>query len=233
MMTGKIDCPSAFRDLAERNVKPHYAEMQEIEVDFFTEGNLIQDYAEVEFKAIKFEASKFNWEVPFTQKEFIQYCKAIVVSRIAWVLGDSEQLKFRPTDNVMTPSLIDAICKQIGLCTNTRLGVILKPKMPSFTSTKEWKVDMNKMNEISFFLHSMDNYVGARGYLRDKQGVWDFMTMQLIDNQIKNPTMDPHPVYSVFAAVIGPKMISSVLSPMVKYGDLDVYRGLLWELTSV
>lgn len=229
----EINCPNTFRNLAERNVKPHYVEMQEIEVDFFTEGNLITDYAEVEFKAISYEASKFNWSVPFSQEEFIQYCKVIVTSRIAWILGDTPHLKFRPTDNIMTPSLIDAICKQIGLCVNTKLGVILKPKMPSFVTSDTWKVDMNKMMEISYFLTSMDNYVGARGYLRDKQGVWDFMTMQLIDNQIKNPTMDPHPVYSVFAAVIGPKMISSVLSPLVKYGDLDVYRGLLWELTSI
>ena len=230
----EINCSSAIREIAERQVKAHYSSAQTLEVDFLVEGSLIDDYAVIEYQAISMASAKFHWKVPFSMGDFIKYCKTIVASRIAWTINLMESVIVYPTDNIMVPSLIDNICKQIGVCTNTKLGITLKPKMcPTEVDGTSLVLKHEEMEKISFFLTSLSDYVGARGYLRDKSGVWDFMTMQLIENQIKNPSIDPHPVYSVFAAVIGPRLIGSALNPLVTYGDLDVYRSLLWQLTSI
>lgn len=222
------DQSNVYRDLAEKRVKPHYAEAQICEVSLFNEGCLITDFEVIEYQAISMEAAKNHWKVPFSLDTFQAYCNTIVASRVAWTLNAMDHVIVYPTDDIIVPGLLDTICKQIGVCTNTKLGVTLKPQL--VTGVKLLSKD--EMEQVSFFLRSLDNYIGAEGYVRDKSGVYDFMTMQLIDNQVKNPTMDPHPVYSLLASIIGPKLIASVLTPMVVYGDSDIYRSLLWQLTS-
>lgn len=217
-----------FRDFAEQNVAPHYVEAQTIGVEFFNEGNLIEEYCNVEFQAIQYALEKANGKVDFSKEEFLLYCKTMVYSRISWVLNQKPTV--HPTEHIMVPSFLMNIIMQIGIASDLSLGITVEPA----NTPKDFSpMPMEKMRRISMRLESLSGYEGGFGYPRDKTGAWDFMTMTLINNDIRRHDANAHPVYAMMASVVGPKLITSVLSPIVNYGSTSTLEGLLWQLTSI
>lgn len=223
-MNGQVN--QKFRDLAEKSVAPQFKEATKVEVDFLSEGNLIEKYCEIEYYAIEYALRKVVSTVEFTKKEFVQYCKTLLASRIEYVLGGKPTVY--PTDHIMVPSFLENILMQIGEAMDLSLGIRILPKKITLTP-----MSLENMRKISMRLESLDGYEGGFGYPRDKTGSWDFMTMTLVNNDIRRHDAQAHPVYALMAAVVGPKLISSVLSPMVTYGTTDLFEGLLWQLTSI
>lgn len=217
-----------LRDFAEKNVAPHYVEAQTVQVDFFTEGNLIEEYCNVEYQAIQYALEKMNGKVDFTVDEFLLYCKTMVFSRISWVLNNRPTV--HPTEHIMVPSFLMNIIMQIGVANDLSLGITVVPaNVPEVFSP----MPMDRMRKISLRLESLTGYEGGFGYPRDKAGSWDFMTMTMINNDIKRHDANAHPVYALMASVVGPKLITSVLNPIVTYGSTNIFEGLLWQLTSI
>lgn len=217
-----------FRDFAEQNVAPHYVEAQTIEVEFFNEGNLIEEYCNVEFQAIQYALERANGKVDFSKEEFLLYCKTMVYSRISWVLNQKPTV--HPTEHIMVPSFLMNIIMQIGIASDLSLGITVEPA----NTPKDFSpMPMEKMRRISMRLESLSGYEGGFGYPRDKTGAWDFMTMTMINNDIRRHDATAHPVYAMMASVVGPKLITSVLSPIVNYGSTRTLEGLLWQLTSI
>lgn len=214
-----------FRNLAEKNVAPVFLKVQEVTVSFLNEGSLIDKYAEIEYSAIEYAYQPSP--MPFTKEEFKNYCLNLVLSRIQYVLNKKPLVY--PTDHIMVPSFLMNIIMQIGIAQDLKLGISVKPAEPDSVPA----VAIEKMREISFYLEALKGYEGGFGYPRDKAGSWDLMTMQLIGNEIQRFDAEAHPVYALMASVIGPKLIESVLSPLVKYGDSTLFEGLLWQLTSI
>lgn len=214
-----------FRSLAEQNSAPVFISMQEETVSFLNEGSLIDKYAEIEYAAIEYAMK--NQTMPFTKEKFVQYCTTIVVSRIQYVLNKKPIVY--PTDHIMVPSFLMNIIMQIGIAQDLKLGLSVRPAEPEEVST----LAIEEIRKISFYLEALKGYEGGFGYPRDKAGSWDLMTMQLIDNEIQRHDAEAHPVYALMASVIGPKLIESVLSPLVRYGDCTLFEGLLWQLTSI
>lgn len=223
-----LNLEERFRKLAKERVVPKYDTHQEVEVNFFSADSLIEQFASVEYQALDYNARKTGGEVPFTIEEFKAYCNSIVASRIQWVRG--ERYIYHPNDPIVSPSFLAVICMNIGIAMELTKGITLRPaSIPTDVKVFSKK----EMEPISFYLASLGNYDGAKGYLKDKSGSWEFMSMQLIDGKIRNENADTHPVYAIMASVVGPLMVNSVLSPLVYYGDITLFEGLLWELTSI
>lgn len=215
-----------FRDVAEHNVAASYISQQTYEVDMLGSDCLIDQFAKVEYSAINAEVTRTGGVVTFSENDFVLFCRQAVITRVHWVLG--EKYLTHPNDKIMIPSFLMNIIMQIGLAYEVRLGITLKPK----AGLKD-VLTIDKVREISFFLRSIKSYDGGLGYLKDKTGVWDFMSMTLVNNQIQRYNADAHPVFALMASVVGPKLVQSVLSPLVRYGDMNFFEGLLWELTTV
>jgi hypothetical protein len=226
-MKGTFECPKSVQAVAER-IKPSYRSLDVVEVTFCNEGCILDDFAKVEYKAILIASGRKEDEMPFTEEEFIQYCRTFVASRIAWVNGQTSSIVIYPTDHMLAPSLVDSVCKNIGVVYETSLGYTLVPKIAEGIQT----LSKEKCAEVSFFLSSLNNYIGGYGYVRDKSGSWDFMSMQMIESAIMSFNDQAHPAYSVLAAIVGPRWLVESVSPRVRYGSIDLYKGLLWELTS-
>lgn len=219
--------------IAERSLKPVAVDYITGEVTFSMEEGIFADYISAEHCAIKAAVSHVS-DFPFELDTFMKYCNTLVVSRIAWVIGKPTLLIVRPEDNITCPALLAQVLMNIGRVSDDSIGIQLEPAFSADDQTvKDGCLTKAEMEKISYYLRRIEKYVGAQGYLKDKSGSWEFMTMQLVDNQIRAPRNAAHPAYSLLAAVTGNKTLVSALSPRVKYGDMDVFRGLVWQLTSI
>ena len=219
--------------IAERSLKPVALDYTTGEVTFSMEEGIFKDYIYAEHSAIM-AAVNDESEFPFDLETFKKYCNTLVVSRIAWVLGKTNLLIVRPEDPITCPALLAQVMMNIGRVSDDSIGVQLEPGFSeSDHEVVKGCLTKEEMQKISFYLRRIEKYVGAQGYLKDKSGSWDFMTMQLVDSQIRAPRNAAHPAYSLLAAITGNKTLVSALSPRVKYGDMELFKGLVWQLTSI
>jgi hypothetical protein len=214
------------------NVTPKFFEWQEVEVNLLTDGCLIEEYARVEYAAIQARLQLTGGSVSFTEQEFIKFCMTYVYARVQWVNGKTY---LHPREKgLVIPSFLSLILQNIGRAASYDLGIELIPVFPTEVGGLEFKpMDVNEMRKISADLKVISDYEGASELPRDKSGCFEFMSMQLIDDRIRSHTRDHHNVYALMASVMGPSLVRSVLDPLVVYGEQRLFRGLLWELTSV
>lgn len=217
-----------YRDFAEKKVAPTFKKANIIEVEFLTEGCLIEKYSKVEYAAISYALCQGAKNDLFTEDEFLLYNKSAVYSRIGWV--NSSGFSFGPNDHIMIPSFLMNIIMQIGKTQDSSLGLTVIPK----DAPKDFKpMDIDRMREISMWLENLSGYEGGFGYPSDKSGSFEFMTMTLVDNEIRRHDSKAHPVYAMMASVVGPKYVATILSPIITYGNTEMFEGLLWQLTSI
>lgn len=233
-----------FQKVAEAKVTPQPIQQSVVEVEFCGEGSLIGKFATVEYSAIESQICSQGGVVPFSEEEFLTYCRTIVYSRISWV--NNQPYVMHPLEKVMVPGFLSDVCMNIGTALDVSLGITLKPKMVGQMDSRKDGEDrvscairsyglmsLDEMKRISGFLRAIPGYRGALGYLKDKSGTFDFMSMQLVDGVIAHHDAKVHPVYALLASVVGPHMVASALSPLVRYGDSAFLSNLLWEVTSV
>lgn len=218
--------PKNVQEISEQ-IKAHFDEMQVVKVEMQLDKAVLNDFIQVEFRAIQVEAQKLHIALPFNEERFKKYCLTFIVSRVNWVNGDMRSVIIRPEAHIMCPALLDAVCKNIGLVLEISQGLKLEPTLPKGVET----LTETEMEEVSFYLQSIPTYVGGWGYIKDKSGSWEFMSMQLVEQAIMNEQAH-HPAYSLLAAIVGPKWIGAATAPRIKYGDLTMYRSLLWQLTT-
>lgn len=217
-----------MRKSISARIIPSPADFETIEVKVLTDGSLIDKFAEVEYNALEIAFAHAKTGVPFTKDEFVNYCKSYIKDRVEWVDGNRSEMQFRPEERIAAPALLYVISSNIGKAYDVSRGLTLVPKT-------EYKHVLSKEQrlKISMFLQSIDTYEGALGYLKDKNGSWDFMSMQVIDNFICNENANAHPVYAFIASVVGPIQLQSALKTYVQYGNLDLLSELLWEFASI
>lgn len=238
MMQSKslVQYASKLDELA-KPLKPHFEEQEVVDVTITPSEGILDDFAETEYAAINLATEKSNATFPFDVDTFKKFCVTYVVSRIAWINNQPEHMIVRPDDQVIVPALLDTVLKNIGIVYETTQGLVLKPTI-DYDSCETLSKD--KMLEISFYLRAIDSYVGATGYIKDKSGSWEFMSMQLVVKTINDKEgsyiysldKDNHPVGAILAAIVAPKVLVATLSPRANYGNLTFFKSLLWELTS-
>jgi hypothetical protein len=223
---GGFDFPKSVRDASE-SIKPSYLVAQKVIVEFFPTMGALESYVNVEYSAIQLESQREGVDVTFTEEEFAKYCNTLIQSRVAWVNGDMRNVIIHPQDHIACPSLLDAILKNLGIVFDTRQGLTLVPHVTDLPI-----LTRDRMHEISFILFAMQGYICGTGYIADKSGTVEFMSMQL-ETETLVSELNVHPAYSTLASVVGPTWTGVNSAPRIKYGDLSVYKELLWQMTSV
>lgn len=223
-----------IRGLAERNCKTMFRQFMQCEVSFLGEGCLIDEYINIEYTAL--EIAMEDKAIGFTKDEFYAYCKGLVVARIDYVADNHPVIK--PQAHLAVPAFLMNIISQIGLANDATLGISVTPKTVDEKfivkeNAKEGQITVAKAQEISLRLENIKSYACGFGYSNDKKGSWDFMTMQLIENEVCRHDATAHPVYALMASVVGTHLISSVLNPLVTYGSTALFKDLLWQLKSI
>lgn len=226
---------------------------QTFEVEFTSTGSLLKDYVREEYATIMMLCRRnFMMEVPFSEDHFFAYNCWCIQQRIDWVNG--KKPSWYPTDRKAFPAFISVICQNIGKVTDPESGIILTPKFGDLCDfTKVAKIGQDEVTQetnrdgeiichcfdsedadtISRFLKSLGGYQCADGYLKDKDGVADFMLMQVISGEVLSIKSKSHPVYALMASVVGAKLVAASLNPMMKYADVDTLKILLSEVVSV
>lgn len=241
-LDGTVRYSKEFSAIAEKSIRPAPVDFTEAEVSFSVDEGIFAEYIDAEYAAIRANIVTEN-QFPFSKEEFVRYCKTLLNSRIAWVCGVHEFLIIRPEDKIVCPALLAQVLMNIGTASDNSLGIVLNPSF-GFSDdeavrgeqVKELKAQLMtkaEVQQLSYYLRNLENYVGALGYLKDKSGSWDFMTMSLVDNSIRNHQSVSHPVYALLAAVVGTKQVASLLNQRVKYGDVATFRALIWQLVSI
>jgi hypothetical protein len=166
----------------------------------------------------------------FDETRLRAYFETILASRIAHCRGDRTIL--RPTDRMNVPSFFSAAITQIGRVDLSADGITLIPQLRRAPDAKpllqpaEVFVISNALAVLERF-----GFTFADGYDRDRYGSEEFMTLELIANQVIGDRRDRHPVYAVFAAVLGNSGLQSVLRGRRRYGDIGLFRSLVTRFT--
>jgi hypothetical protein len=215
---------------------------------------MLAKYSEIEYQALHAKVTLSGGEVPFTMEEFKEYIRALVYSRVAWV--NSLKYVVHPNEPIAVPAFLSVVLMNIGNAEEVSLGLRLVPEIKGMfhivekgegnNKEKVWEVkpfniiekdlklaNKDLMQKISNYLKAIEGYEYGKGYLKDKSGTFDFMSMQVVDSYITHHEAQAHPVYALLASILQPHLVASALSPLVRYGSVEFLKGLLWEVTAI
>lgn len=236
----------------EGNISPQPAVWQDIDAEFNLNAMGLREFAEIDYAAMEAKCIEKNIVIPFTFDEYYAYLRTFAYSRIMWTSYGSGYV-VHPMDRIIVPSFINVLLSNIGICTNNIYGLTIKPKVSkdSLVDGYEWKDKRTIEDSILMFgllskddMLKMSNYLNvipglskAYGYLKDKTGIFDFMTMmcEVVGNEVTiySYTPDIHPVYAFLASVLESNFRCSVLAKAIEYGHLTHLKSLYWKVVSV
>ena len=206
----------------ENRIQPLPVSPEYLDVKISVQTDLYISYIDSFFDVI---ASTVPRDLPMTKEDFTNYVTTIVYSRVCWVNRKVGQYIVHPSVKLAVPSFISVVLANIGLASDSKLGVSLTPVMDK----PEVLLSESELVGISNILSSLTNsgFVFGTGYARDKYGSWDFMAMQIVidkasgRSQVLRHDSESHPVYAVMASVLIVSNLATVLSPRVRYGFVD------------
>jgi len=168
--------------------------------------------------------------LPFQLQQFRLYMETILASRIAWCRGERPTL--HPTDRVNVPAFFSSAIAQIGRVDLTSEGLTLTPSLKRQDGAPALLTPAVCF-QISNALAVLEDlgFTFADGYDRDKYGSEEFMTLELLSNQVLGDRRDRHPVYAVFAALLGNAGLQTILKGRRRYGDIGLFRSLVTRFT--
>jgi len=176
-------------------------------------------------------ASIRGWSIPFAEEELLEYIRALVKIRVDYCAG--KRVAIRPTDRVAIPSFLSVVLSNVGLARDVDLGIELRPTL---------KHDVPKLRDDDVeWLEGFSRKVKAlaplgveyaEGYTRSRDGSYDFMTMALLEGEVRNISKQPHPVFALLASTLGVRGIETVLSPRVSYGRANHFASLVRNLAA-
>lgn len=173
--------------------------------------------------------------LPFSEEELGLYINYLVVLRVDYVNG--KRVKFPPTSGIAVPSFLSCVLSNLGMVKNLDLGLELYPVVDVSNvkgmnlTEEEYEKFMFKMSGAIKTLANL-GIEYADGYLRSRDGSYEFMSMSLIDGFIRNTSKDPHPVFALLASTLGVRGIEAVLSPRINYGTESHMVSLVRHLAA-
>lgn len=197
------------------------------EVIIDLDARVLSVYKRELFSAWDAAANFVGRVLPFTQEDLSRYIDMLVLTRIDYVNG--KRVDVKPTDGVVVPSFLSLILSNVGLAKNTELGIELYPVCHS-----DLNIDVEFMLEMSRKIRLMSNYgiEYAEGYTRSRDGSYDFMSMSLVSDYVRNAANTAHPVYALLACTLGIHGIETVLSPRINYGSVSHMTSLVRHLAA-
>lgn len=244
--------PDALSDVASE-ISPRADHFQIIDVKISPDSVAMIWAIESLDRAISRTVRHTGGAVSFTYSELLRYIYSLVQSRIDQVNGERRPV-IKPTEKRAVPALISASLEQLGRVTVVDYKLELRPVwsverivegddgltsvliplpdgIPSWTFSRSLE-DQAIISRISTELFSLEEYgfVMASGYATDVYGSFDVMAMELVGDEIRSITNTSHPVYSIFAAMLGVSGISAFMTPPIRYADIYQIRSMIDRL---
>lgn len=173
--------------------------------------------------------------MPFSEEELGLYIDYLVVLRVDYVNG--KRVKFPPTSGIAVPSFLSCVLSNLGMVKNLDLGLELYPTIDPASlerltlSSEEYETFMFRLSGAIKALANL-GIEYADGYLRSRDGSYEFMSMALVDGFIRNVSKEPHPVFALLASTLGVRGIEAVLSPRINYGTESHMVSLVRHLAA-
>jgi hypothetical protein len=216
--------------IVEGSVIQEPVDYQIIEVFHDITNPLFAELAHQYFVSFSTSVAARGGTLSFDETRFRLYLETILASRIAHCRG--ERTILRPTDRVNVPSFFSAAIAQIGRVDLSADGITLIPQLRRAQSATPL-LSPAEVFAVSNALAVLERFgfTFADGYDRDRYGSEEFMTLELIGNQVLGDRRDRHPVYAVFAAILGNSGLKSVINGRRRYGDIGMFRSLVVRFT--
>lgn len=223
-----------FKDFAEKRICATPVSFETTEVSIQLDAVVLTEYKAELYASWDQAASMRGFELSFSEEELSKYIDMIIITRVEYTRG--RKVLVKPVDGFAVPSFLSCILSNIGLARNADLGIELVPVVERGQRTvSPNEIDYDFMVKISRAIKVLGR-IGveyAEGYTRSRDGSYEFMSMAMIDDYVRNVANTAHPVYALMASVLGVRGIEAVLSPRVNYGSVNHMKTLVRHLAQV
>jgi hypothetical protein len=207
------------------------SEIDEIEVLTNVDSAVYKEYVE-QFVLNLLSAQEIEGnKATFTVEDMDRYLKTLVQVRIKMV--SRAKVEFTWKDTIAIPAFFALLLSKIGKSTDYTLGVTIVPKFDETDfKAMEFKEVRNFSNKL-FSAARRFRFELATQLPRDLNGDWEFMSMQLVEGQIRHHSGDPAPYKAVLASVFAWNGLNALLLPRVIYGYTNTWIPLIRRFAHV
>lgn len=207
-------------------IQPMPLNSVDIDVLLSVDSPLLKEYVSELNEAIHTKLGYTGGHTDLNEETLLQYAATLVHSRVNYVLGRT--VTVHPMDRIAVPAYISLLLSNIGDVKEVTTGIYLHPRIKEEGFVPLTKEEMKKISRKLEMLGAI-GLEYSEGYLRDKTGSWDFMTMVVMENavDVQRYNNQASPVYSVLAATLLVRGVESILVPRVSYGRLDDMKRLM------
>lgn len=220
-----------YQELAQKLVLPSVKDYIRVEVSVDINASLLMTYVHSLHASLEAKVMTHGGTLSFSEDELLRYCQTLVVARVKYVRNERHAVS--PRDRVAVPSFLSVVLQNLGEVTEHGIGLTLTPVV----TFGEDFVPMSG-DEVFAFANKL-RVLGPFGFEyadelpRDRNGSFDFMTVQFIENEVVSHTSNPTPAVALLASLLQLKMLESVFTPRVRYGDVTLFRRIIEQLSSV
>jgi len=233
IQTGTRGLEDSLKRFSEERVTAAAVRFDAVNVEIDLGAEILSTYAEELWLAWDQATQLRGWRMPFAKEELLAYCCALVAMRVAYCQG--KRVSIRPTDRIAVPSFLSVVLSNVGLTRDVELGIELRPIVKPAAEPNPHEDDVEWLEGMSRKIKTLAplGVEYAEGYSRSRDGSYDFMTMALLEGEMRNIAKKPHPVYALLASTLGVRGIETVLSPRVTYGSVGHFASLVRNLAAV
>jgi len=222
----------AVRGFAEKHITPVPAEYEVVEVKVNLVSQVLHAYGSELYSNVEGVVMMRGGSVPFTEEELQSYLQQLVRLRVDYV--NNQRVPYRPTDLIAVPAFVSVVLQNLGVVHHLELGLELRPVIDGGKGA--WsEEDLEVLKKVSRGIIAMGNYglEYAKGYDRNKEGSFDFMTMSVLNDTVMGITREAHPVNALLASALALEGVEVALSPRIVYGTMSHFAMLVRHLATL
>lgn len=206
---------------AESMVTPQPTSYDVVKVNFSTSSCVLQSYLDAQYTQYDSAVAMSGGKLPFSKETFTRYCATIVASRINWTVGIKANV--HPRSKTRVPAFLSTCLSSIGVVEIPEKGLRL---VPHFVDEEVELLSESEVNQISSQLVLLESrgFTFSEGFIIDKVGSMQVMTMQVVENKVLSADTSAHPIASVIAGTFAIQGLATLLGEQtfrVQYADLS------------
>lgn len=231
-MSGAVTTPKQFNFEGMGEGIAKTPSMVETEVTISQETGLMRYYIE----AIMCELNTDLSTQPIVEQDLTDYIWWLVQMRVLFTNGVRLPFKLKD-EHLCVPAYLFSMLECLGRVEDVHRGFSIRIASPSDAIVKELTSDdyVRRMKRISNILESQFKAIGYQYATvipcNSKFGEVNFMTFQLIANEIKNEDDKPAPFLATMYSLLGFKQMEAVTMTRIGYGDIIHHRNLIRGVT--
>jgi hypothetical protein len=207
------------------------AEIDEIRVTTQLDSKMYQEYVEQFVLNLASAQEIEGVDSVFKLEDMHSYLRTLVQVRVKMV--NRERVDFSWKDTIAIPAFFCLLLSKVGKATDYTLGVTI---IPTFDHSDFVPMSFSDVRQFSNKLMAASKrfkFEIATQLPRDLKGDWEFMSMQLVEEQIRHHSGDPAPYKAVLASVFAWKGLNTILLPRVIYGYTNTWLPLIRRMSHV